>query len=88
MSDESWRSAIHRDLIASKRRPKRVSPYDSREWKQRRDALKYDAGCILCARFRIHVPATVADHIVPVASGDFEGELQALCFDCHSQKVA
>ena len=89
MSGESWRDAVHRDLTAGKRRPKRVSPYDTRGWKARRTALKYDAACILCARFKLHVPATVADHVVPHANSeeDFHAAtLQALCFDCHKIK--
>jgi 5-methylcytosine-specific restriction endonuclease McrA len=86
MVDESWRDALHRDLVAGRRRPKRVSPYDTRGWKARRSALKYDAACVLCARFRLHEPATIADHVIPTTNGGFEGPLQPLCEDCHRIK--
>lgn len=84
--DESWRSDLHHEL--SIRRPsKRVSPYDTSEWKARRRELKEGADCILCLRFGVQSPAEVADHIVPAAdSGDFEGELQPLCLGCHRIK--
>ena len=87
MVDESWRDALHQDLVAGKRRPKRISPYDTRGWKTRRSALKHDARCVLCARFKIHVAASVADHIIPSADSTFGGELQPLCGDrCHRLK--
>ena len=86
---EDWRSDLHRDLAAGKRRPKRNSPYDTPGWRARRAELKCDAICVLCARFKIHVPATVADHVIPHANSgeDFhEAALQPLCFDCHKIK--
>ena len=87
MSDESWREALHADLTAGRRRKRELQPYDTREWKRRRDALKGDAFCILCLRFGVHTPAAIADHVVPVTSGDdFAGQLQALCTACHRVK--
>lgn len=84
---EDWRADLHRDLAAGRRRSKRISPYDTGAWKARRTELKHDAYCVLCARFRLHTPAKIADHIVPVADGGaFEGELQPLCLDCHKIK--
>jgi hypothetical protein len=86
MTDEDWRADLHRDLAASKRRSKRVSPYDTGAWKTRRNALKHDAVCLLCARFGLQVPGEVADHVMPQADSreDFiEAPLQPLCSPCH-----
>ena len=88
MSDESWRTDLHRDLAP--RRSKRVAnPYDTIEWKHRRAELKDDTPCCLCIRFGVYERATVADHVVPHANSgeDFHAAaLQALCFDCHKIK--
>jgi HNH endonuclease len=87
MMSEDWRAAVHRELAAGRRRKGPPKPYDTRGWKQRRAELKDGAVCCLCARFGLAVPATVADHVVPVTNGgDFEGELQPLCFECHKIK--
>jgi 5-methylcytosine-specific restriction endonuclease McrA len=86
MSDEGWRADLHRDL-AARRSKREVNPYDTREWKTRRAELKDDAVCCLCIRFGVYERATVADHIQPARdSGNFSGELQALCFSCHAIK--
>jgi hypothetical protein len=82
-----WRSDLHRELAASRARKANSRPYDSREWKSRRAALKAGAVCCLCARFGLDTPAAVADHIQPVTNGGaFEGNLQPVCFDCHKLK--
>jgi 5-methylcytosine-specific restriction endonuclease McrA len=85
MADESWRADLHRNLTTSRLR-KRASPYSSRAWKARRAELRDGAVCCLCVRFGVQAPAEVADHIIPAADGDFAGELQALCLDCHKIK--
>ena len=84
--DEGWRADVHADLTAGrKRRPQ--SPYSTPEWRARRAALKEGACCVLCARFGLQEPATVADHVVPaVDSRAFDGPLQALCEPCHKIK--
>lgn len=86
MSDESWRTELHRQLIAGRSRKKAPRPYDSRGWKSRRSEVKDGAECCLCARFGQHVPAEVADHIVPAATAGFDGALQPLCQLCHRIK--
>jgi hypothetical protein len=87
MSDESWRSALHAELTAGRAGKRQPQPYDTRRWKDRRAALKDGAGCVLCLRFGLHEPATIADHIQPVTNGGaFEGDLQPVCANCHKLK--
>jgi hypothetical protein len=82
---EDWRADLHAELSAGRRKHE-PKPYDTRAWKSRRAEL-HGAPCVLCARFGLHEPATIADHIQPVTNGGaFEGDLQPVCTNCHGLK--
>ena len=86
MSDD-WRADLHRDLAAGRRRQHASRPYDTGRWKQVRAALR-GSDCVLCARFGLRVPATIADHVKPAADDheDFYcAELQGICELCHRE---
>ena len=65
--------------------------YDHR-WRQRRESFLADHPlCVECERQGRVREATVVDHVIP-HRGDpdlfWNGELQALCKDCHDVKTA
>jgi 5-methylcytosine-specific restriction endonuclease McrA len=66
--------------------PRRWYAY-SRHRKRAKHQLKLQPFCVLCERDGKAVPAELADHIVP-HRGDWNafrmGELQSLCWRCHS----
>lgn len=57
--------------------------------KQSKDYLKAHPLCVHCLAKGITVAAECVDHITPKESGgsDFESNLQALCWPCHSRKT-
>lgn len=58
---------------------------------RRKRVLQRDHGvCVLCRAANRLTPATVADHIVPLAEGgaDDESNLQSLCHACHRTKTS
>lgn len=61
--------------------------YDTAAWKKIQKAqLDREPVCQGCEE----APATVADHIVPIARGGAKREranLQSLCCDCHQEKT-
>ena len=63
--------------------------YDSRRWRKRARLHKAaNPVCVMCEQKGLAVPVEVADHIVP-HRGDpmlfWYGELQSLCWSCHSK---
>lgn len=74
------------------RDPLVVALYNSSRWKgMRRLQLIAFPWCAACLTVSIYAAATTADHVVP-HRGDpelfYNGELQSLCFSCHSRKTA
>ncbi len=78
-----------------KRRPQRLSPtrrgYSCRWTKVRLRYLKAHPLCVHCQGRGIVMPATEVDHITPHRGNDRllwdEGNMQALCKQCHSRKT-
>jgi 5-methylcytosine-specific restriction protein A len=69
-------------------KPQRQWYAGSRAWQRRRDLqLRQHPLCEYCRQRGVTTPATIADHIEPVA-GDWNafklGALQSLCASCHS----
>jgi len=51
--------------------------------------LKGHSLCVECLKIGKRTRATIVDHIVPIKKGGdkfSEGNLQALCWSCHSRK--
>lgn len=65
--------------------------YDS-AWERRRDYIltRDNYLCQVCARAGRLTAAEEVDHIMPKAQGgtDDEGNLQAICVDCHRKKTS
>ncbi|MGM7552595.1 HNH endonuclease [Myroides odoratimimus] len=66
--------------------------YNSRTWRKfRRAFLDKNPLCKMCEDNGEIVPATVADHIIPINKGGAEldeANLQGLCARCHNAKSA
>ncbi|MBW3518327.1 HNH endonuclease [Flavobacterium sp. NKUCC04_CG] len=66
--------------------------YNSRTWRKlRRFFLDNNPLCVRCEANGMIIPATVADHIIPINKGGEplnENNLQALCTPCHNSKSA
>ena len=65
--------------------------YNTRRWRNLRNHfLSKHPLCKLCEEKHIYKPATVVDHIIPMANGGDpwrEDNLQALCNRCHAIKT-
>lgn len=66
--------------------------YRTKAWKHRREAqLKTNPFCSSCSSKGYKELAVVADHIEDHKGNEhsfYYGELQSLCFSCHSRKTA
>lgn len=65
--------------------------YDAKHRRWRRLILARDPLCQRCLAKNLVVPATVADHIIPLRHGGARFDLangQALCRACHAVKTA
>ena len=64
--------------------------YTSKEWRTlRKSFLEKNPLCVECLKEGRYTPAKIVDHIVPIRMGGKpldEGNLQALCWSCHSKK--
>ena len=73
-------------------RPERHKFYGSRQWKNLRDyVLARSPLCAECLRRGVITAGQVVDHIIPVADGGKEmnvENLQTLCAACHNRKHA
>jgi 5-methylcytosine-specific restriction enzyme A len=77
-----------RQYDANRAHDPRHTFYSSKRWRAARaQQLAAEPLCRTCqAEGRIKA-ATIADHITPIAQGgDPFGELQSLCWSCHSRK--
>ena len=78
----------HRSAWSSASRPTRIRGRQL----QRLRARLFDEHplCVLCRTRGRVVPATIRDHIVPLAEGglDLESNVQALCQSCSDAKTA
>ena len=63
--------------------------YDSRWRKQRAAYLRHHPLCVMCDAHGVATPATLVDHIVPLADGGTHAvdNLQSLCVQCHARKT-
>jgi 5-methylcytosine-specific restriction protein A len=87
-SNQSQPDLISRDLMPTSRPTgQHHHLYITERWKAlRRLQLQREPLCAYCLKQGKHIPATIADHVVP-HNGDgrrfFEGKLQSLCKRCH-----
>jgi len=91
-------------LMPKAKRPRWISPpkpfegrgmdnsafYNSRAWRRfRAGYLMENPLCHECQKMKLVVPATVADHIIPIADGGERWDpanIQALCASHHNSK--
>ena len=82
MADSTPRSHDDRASAASR-------GYDSRWRNQRTAYLRHHPLCVVCDAHGVTTPATLVDHILPLADGgtNVVENLQSLCVPCHAKKT-
>ena len=89
---EEHKKVMDKQYNRYERDKKSQSFYNSKAWKTAKARhLKIEPLCRECKKKGLLVRATVVDHIVPIKQGGAlldEGNLQSLCWSCHSRKSA
>ena len=80
------------DRVYDRMRPESHRLYSTSRWQKLREYKKHrNPLCEECLRNHVITPATLVDHILPIAEGGapFDiANLQSLCAACHNKKHA